>query len=202
MSRSSDGDPGLDALVICHTWINKYPTGTVTDPGASIVERMTAEKTMEIDELYKRYGPMVMRRCLQLLKDEEQALDVTQDVFVRVLQRQDKLDLTRPSSLLYRIATNLCLNQLRHDRRYPETSEEKILHRLADTDDLEERSVSQIVLSRLFRSHPESSRTIAVLHYLDGLTLEETAAEVGMSVSGVRKRLRNLRGTLEEAGTP
>ena len=40
-----------------------------------------------------------------------------------------------------------------------------------------------------------------MLHYVDGLTLEETAAQVGLSVSGVRKRLRGLRAkglTLEE----
>ena len=40
---------------------------------------------------------------------------------------------------------------------------------------------------------PTSSRTIAVLHYIDGLTLEQVAGETGLSVSGVRKRLRRLR---------
>lgn len=152
---------------------------------------------MEIEDLYQRYGPMVMRRCRQLLQDEDQALDIMQDVFVRVLQRRDRLDLRAPSSLLYRIATNLCLNQLKHRRRFPETSEEKILFRLADANDEETRVALQSVLSKLFRRHPESTRTIAVLHYLDGMTLEETASEVGMSVSGVRKRLRSLRSTLE-----
>ena len=44
---------------------------------------------------------------------------------------------------------------------------------------------------------------MAVLHYVDRLTLEETATAVGMSVSGVRKRLRRLqeKSTLmKEAG--
>jgi RNA polymerase sigma-70 factor, ECF subfamily len=40
---------------------------------------------------------------------------------------------------------------------------------------------------------PTSTRVMAVLHYLDGLTLEEVSAEVGLSVSGVRKRLRGLQ---------
>jgi RNA polymerase sigma-70 factor (ECF subfamily) len=173
----------------------------VTHPERPAVEVLKIERTMEIEELYQRYGPMVMRRCRQLLKDEDQALDVTQDVFVRVLQRRDRLDLRSPSSLLYRIATNLCLNQLRHRRRYPETSDERLLYRLADADDQEERVALRSVLFRLFREHPESTRTMAVLHYLDGMTLEETASEVGMSVSGVRKRLRSLRATLEGIDT-
>ena len=44
-----------------------------------------------------------------------------------------------------------------------------------------------------------------MLHLHDGLTLEQTAREVGMSVSGVRKRLRKLKASLgsltTEAGT-
>jgi RNA polymerase sigma-70 factor (ECF subfamily) len=39
---------------------------------------------------------------------------------------------------------------------------------------------------------------MAVLHFVDGLTLEEVAAETGLSVSGVRKRLRGLRHALVE----
>jgi hypothetical protein len=53
-----------------------------------------------------------------------------------------------------------------------------------------------LLLAQLFGRTPESSRVIAVLHYLDGLTLEEVAKEVGVSVSGVRKRLRVLRQEL------
>ena len=39
---------------------------------------------------------------------------------------------------------------------------------------------------------------MAVLHYVDGLTLEEVAIETGLSVSGVRKRLRRLKTDLTE----
>jgi len=156
---------------------------------------------MEIEELYERYGPMVLRRCRQLLKDEDEAVDVAQDVFVRVLQGRGRLDLRYPSSLLYRIATNLCLNRLRHRRRFPTTSDERILHLLAQSEDAERRMTLRRALSRLFRRHPESTRTIAVLHYLDGLTLAETAAVVGLSVSGVRRRLRALRDMPEGNGS-
>jgi RNA polymerase sigma-70 factor (ECF subfamily) len=41
---------------------------------------------------------------------------------------------------------------------------------------------------------------MAVLHYVDGLTLEQVAAETGLSVSGVRKRLKKLRQTLTGIG--
>ena len=55
---------------------------------------------------------------------------------------------------------------------------------------------ARVLLDRLFGREPESSQLIAVLHLVDGLTLEEVAAQVGLSVSGVRYRLRALRAQL------
>ena len=153
---------------------------------------------MDIEDLYHRYGPMVMRRCRQLLRDEDRALDATQDVFVQLMQHRGRLRADYPSSLLYRMATNLCLNRIRDSRRLPETPGDDVLCRIAGLEDPEPRLEARALLDRLFRRHRESTRTIAVLHFVDGMTLEEVACEVGMSVSGVRKRLRGLRKTLVE----
>ena len=54
------------------------------------------------------------------------------------------------------------------------------------------------MLDRIFQNERPSTRTMAVMHLLDGLTLEEVAAETGLSVSGVRKRLRTLRSNVRE----
>jgi len=153
---------------------------------------------MDVEALYQRYGPMVMRRCRQLLRDEDMAMDAAQDVFVQLLRHQKRLKADYPSSLLYRMATNLCLNRLRDQRRRAETHDHELLSRIADWDDVEGRVSARSVLDRLFGQQRESTRTMAVLHFVDGLTLEEVAREVGLSVSGVRKRLRSLRESLEE----
>lgn len=139
---------------------------------------------------------MVLRRCRQLLRDEDEALDACQDVFVRLVENRRRLDARYPSSLLYRMATNVCLNRIRDRRRRPETPEDALLHEIACADVPGGKSDARMLLGWLFGRHPESSRTIATLHYVDGLTLEQVAAETGMSVSGVRKRLRKLRSTL------
>ena len=151
---------------------------------------------MNVELLYQKYGPMVLRRCRRLLRDEDRAMDAMQDVFVRVLQRRDRLKATYPSSLLYRIATNVCLNRIR-DQRLDLPGDEKLIH-IAGIEDLESRLDARAMLDRLFARHRDSTRTIAVLHFVDGLTLAEVAREVGMSVSGVRKRLRGLRESLEK----
>jgi len=151
--------------------------------------------TMEnFDELYRRFGPMVLRRCRYILKDEEKALDAMQDVFVRILERKDRLTGVC-SSLFYTVATSVCLNKIRSDkiRRGPQI--DNLLDAIADnkTTFHEEVTDTVLLLDNIFTDTKEDTRTMAVLHYVDGLTLEETAVEMKMSVSGVRKRLLGLR---------
>ena len=148
---------------------------------------------IDVETYYRQYGPMVLRRCRFMLREEEQALDAMQDVFVEVLRRENDLVHYAPSSLLYTIATNVCLNRIRKRRRRSETGDDEIIQNIAGNDSTEDQTLTAHFLDRVFRNEPESTRTIAFLHYVDGFTLEETAAQVGLSVSGVRKRLRALR---------
>lgn len=136
---------------------------------------------------------MVLRRCRFLLRNDEKAQDAMQEVFVQLLRRKDELEAAAPSSLLYRIATNTCLNVMRSERRRPERTGEDVFETIAGSDDPAERALSRHLLDGVFSRELQSTRTMAVLHYLDGMTLEETADTVGLSVSGVRKRLRALR---------
>jgi len=151
----------------------------------------------EIADLFDRYGPMVLRRCRRMLRDEAQAEDAAQDVFVQFIRNRDRLTSEYPSSLLYRIATNLCLNLIR-DRAGHARNAEAWLREVADMEDPVPRLEARSILGKLFGRHQESTRTMAVLHLLDGMTLEEVASETGLSVSGVRKRLRGLRQSLIE----
>ncbi|HKJ85478.1 MAG TPA: sigma-70 family RNA polymerase sigma factor [Spirochaetia bacterium] len=148
---------------------------------------------IDVEAYYRKYGAMVHRRCRFMLRNDDAALDAMQDVFVELLRREKDLVHSAPSSLLYTIATNVCLNRIRASKRRPETRDDEILVTIAGDDGPEEQTLSNHFLERLFKREPESTRTIAVLHYVDGLTLEETATQVGLSVSGVRKRLRQLR---------
>ena len=152
------------------------------------------KEELDVGALSRRYGPMVLRRCRQLLRREDDALDACQDVFVRLIEQRRRLDARYPSSLLYRMATNVCLNRIRDRGRRPDaTSDEETLQAIACAEEPGGDSDARLLLDWLFGRHPASSRTIAVLHYVDGLTLEQVAVETGLSVSGVRKRLRKLR---------
>ena len=153
---------------------------------------------INVDDLYRKYGPMVLRRCRQLLQNEESALDAMQDTFVKVIRYQEKLKATYPSGLLYRIATNVCLNIIRKRNKMTHLPSDELLSAIAAVDDVEEKIIHKDLISRIFKTEKVSTKVMAVMHYVDGMTLKEVASEVGLSVSGVRKRLRILKKRAEE----
>lgn len=151
---------------------------------------------LDIQALYQSHGPMVLRRCRRLLSDEASARDAMHDVFVELLRRKSSLHDRGPASLLLTMSTNICLNRLRSQRRRPEQPDSELLHEIAGHEvgcDAEQQSLARRVLDRIFGAQPETTRLIAVLRHVDDLTLHEVAAEVGLSVSGVRRRLRTMR---------
>jgi RNA polymerase sigma factor (sigma-70 family) len=158
---------------------------------------------IDIDHCYRRYGAMVYRRCHALVRDAQLAEDVMQDVFVKLCNHRERLEDQGLSSLLYRIATHESLNAIRSKKRRRDAPLEPLVEQLAVLGDDENRTGARQLLDRLFGGVQESTRVIALLHLHDGLTLEQVAAQTGMSVSGVRKRLRGVGERLEQlAGEP
>jgi RNA polymerase sigma-70 factor, ECF subfamily len=148
---------------------------------------------IDIEAYYRTYGPMVLRRCRYILKDEELAVDAMQETFVRILKGRDRLKGHAPSSLLYTTATNVCLNMIRDSKRKKEYFLHDDIQVPEHGESWEKRLLTGHFLDRLFEQEADSTRTMAYLHYVDGFTLEETARQTGLSVSGVRKRLGKLR---------
>ena len=146
------------------------------------------------DSLYRTYGPMVLRRCRFLLKDEEKAVDAMQDVFVRIIEYRTKLTAVC-SSLFYTTATHVCLNKLRSDTIRSGPAFDDIAETISDvaSSQHEEITDTKLLLETIFEGTKESTRKMAELHYIDGYTFEETAQKMHMSVSGVRKRLASLQ---------
>ena len=172
-----------------------------------VYEGGETDLALDVESHYLRYGPMVLRRCRTLLRDPAKAEDAMQDVFVSLIRHEDRLRDEAPGALLLRVATNVCLNRMRGERRRPEDAhaDDELALRIAQADDgggdAESRTAARSVLGKLFGSDDPlaaSTRSLAFMHLVDGMTLEEVARESRLSVSGVRKRLRGLKGRLAE----
>jgi RNA polymerase sigma-70 factor (ECF subfamily) len=163
-------------------------------PGAgSAVREGEAPLAVDVETWYRQFGPLVLRRCRRLLRDEEKAVDAMHDVFVNLLRSADRVEDAQPASLLLRMATNVSLNRLRTARRHPEDTDDAVLLAIADAEEPEARSIARLAVAKLLGREEESTRVMAVMHLVDGLTLDEVGREVRLSAAAVRKRIRGLR---------
>jgi RNA polymerase sigma-70 factor, ECF subfamily len=154
----------------------------------------------DVKGIYLKYGPMVFRRCLDVLRQPEEAHDAAQDVFVKYLCDPARRRIRYPSAYLYRCATNHSLNLLRRRSFVPAAGD--LAARIAASDDFEEAVAARSFLDALFGREPVSTRLIAYLRWVDDMDLKEIAAVSGLSVSGVRRRLSRLRDKARALGKP
>jgi RNA polymerase sigma-70 factor (ECF subfamily) len=133
---------------------------------------------------------MIFRRCLKLLGSAEDALDAMQDVFVSLLRARHSLRGQYPSSLLYTIATNTCLNRLRWRKRHPQAPQDAGELSLLSTDQGYDQVEARLITEAILQTESESTRTICFMYHGDGMTLREIGNAVGMTAAGVQKRLK------------
>lgn len=150
-------------------------------------------QSINIEEYYTKYGPMVLRRCRSILRDEDAAYDAMQEVFIKLITHKDSIKGQYPSSLLYRIATNTCLNMIRSGRTTAVSPDDAVIANIAHHDDTNERMILGDYIDFVFKNEDNSTRDMAYMHYVENLTYEEVSEVIGLSVSGVRKRLRTFQ---------
>lgn len=153
----------------------------------------------QLADLYTRYGYLVHRRCLQLLRNPADAEDALQETFLR-LKRLDASPSEAGSTLawLYTVARRVAFDLLEKRRRAPVAGAHDLL-------DLERRGEGEpadadrrALVGAALRDLDGDTRTIGVLHHLDGYTQEEVAARTGYSRRTVGKKLARFEERLRE----
>lgn len=140
---------------------------------------MVKSSAQDVGTLFSLHGPMVFRRALRLMGRKEDAEEVTQEVFVRVMRSVAQFDgRSSMSTWLYQITTNYCLNLLRDRSRRRELFEQNVLIE----DGSEQASVADLLLLRRLLSEADPQQASAAVYvYLDGMSHEEAAELLGVS---------------------
>ena len=163
------------------------------------------------EELVRRYDRNVFRIAQHITQNREDAEDVVQDAFLKAYQNLGQFQgQSKFYTWLVRIAVNEALMRLR--RRRPErmvsldedvkTEEDSMPREIADWSPNPEQQYNQAelkdILSRTIQGLPTSFRTVFVLRDVEGLSTEETADALGLSIPAVKSRLLRARLQLRE----
>ncbi len=148
---------------------------------------------INIEALYRRYGDMVLGRCRVLLRNEADAQEIAQEVFIRFMRYAEGFrGDAQPSTYLFQIATTTALNRIRTRKRRREDMVEDLPPQAANDTLLRDVEVRQL-LDLILKDEDEITQMCVVFHFLDGMTHAEVGQAVGLSAAGVRKRLTKFR---------
>ncbi len=180
-------------------------------PDVALVERVRGGDDAAYDTLVHKYERQVFRIAQHITQNREDAEDVMQDAFLKAYQ---KLDQFQGNSKFYtwlvRIAVNESLMRLRKRRSGKlvsidediETDEGSVQRDLADWAPDPEQNYSQAELAEILRKTiqglPPGFRIVFVLRDVEGLSTEEAAETLGLSVPAVKSRLLRARLQLRE----
>ncbi len=163
------------------------------------------------NQLVKRYDRNVFRIAQHITQNREDAEDVVQDAFLKAYTNlQQFQEQSKFYTWLVRIAVNEALMKLR--RRRPErtvsldediqTGEDSIPREVADWSPNPEQNYNQAelreILTKTIQGLPSGFRTVFILRDVEGLSTEETADALELSIPAVKSRLLRARLQLRE----
>jgi len=163
------------------------------------------------EELVRRYDRNVFRIAQHITQNREDAEDVVQDAFLKAYENLPQFQMqSKFYTWLVRIAVNEALMKLR--RRRPErmvsldeevrTEEDSMPREIADWSPNPEQQYNQAelkdILGKTIQGLPPSFRTVFVLRDVEGLSTEETAEALNLSIPAVKSRLLRARLQLRE----
>lgn len=185
------------------------------DEERQLVERAQAGDRDAFQEIVERYQRKVYSVCYGMLKNQQDSLDVSQDVFIKVYRYLEKFN--HSSSFytwLYRITVNKCIDFIRKQKRRAELDYDDAI---GPNDNVEDdgnlmpstlgvhpdrayarKELREKMLEAL-DSLSEKHRTILILREVEGLAYEEIAEVLGISKGTVMSRLYHARRYFQQA---
>jgi RNA polymerase sigma-70 factor (ECF subfamily) len=166
-----------------------------------VAQRVEAREELSFDEIFESYQERIYNCTYRLMGNAEEARDLTQETFLRAYTGLAKIDgELKVGPWLYRIATNLCLDQLRRRKLIRWESWDgfvSLFHPSQVARDNPERDTltheSRELVHRVLQELPPKYRLCLVLREYQGLSCEEIGEVIGSSRSAVKSLLFRAR---------
>lgn len=154
---------------------------------------------MNFSDLYLTYYSKLVRFAKEFVQHEEDAENITQDVFADLWEKRDFIThIENMNAYLFRLVRNRCLDYLRHkvfEQRYMESLQ------LSCEEEAVEDHDTEILIRAAINSLPQRCRDIFLLSRVDGLKYREISEHLGISVNTVECQmgiaLKKLRMKLD-----
>ncbi|NBB77653.1 MAG: sigma-70 family RNA polymerase sigma factor [Bacteroidetes bacterium] len=143
--------------------------------------------------LMQRWQSKIHRFAFRFFSDDDDASEITQKTFIKVYHKLDTLDDPQKfSSWIYRVANNLCLDELKRAGRRKSTSLESWVEerktKSTPSSKLESKELGE-VLQKAMMILPDEQRVVIILKEYEGMTFREIAEILEESQNTVKSRM-------------
>jgi RNA polymerase sigma factor (sigma-70 family) len=148
-----------------------------------------------VESLYRVHGHSVLRRARAILRNEDDAREVLQEVFTSMLEAGFPRD-SSITTWLYSVTTNRCLNRMRNQK-----TRARILDRNRPDEAMAPRAETDVIVHELLSTLPAELARVAVHYYIDDMTHDEIAGMLGCSRRHVGDLVERVRASVREEAT-
>jgi RNA polymerase sigma-70 factor (ECF subfamily) len=156
-----------------------------------------------IETLVRRYQDYVYRLCYLVMRNEQDADDMTQETFIRACRALPRFELRKDTSFegwLYRIAVNCCRSRMRRKwyqvLPWPEPAPQIVAEVEKQPDRRMLQGEQRDEILDAINALGEKHRLVVILRYYAGLSNEEIARTLNIPSGTVRSRLHTARQRL------
>jgi len=174
-------------------------------PDSVLIENMRTGDEAALSTLYDRYSAMLFGMLVRILRDQQAAEEVLQDLFLQLWRNAAQFDAARGSlpAWLMVIGRNRAISRLRgrRDREVLEENEGDYANTFASSQNIEDEAVRAQVarnISAAMEQLPVEQRQAVELAYFEGMTQSEIASKTGIPLGTVKTRVRTAMQTLRQ----
>jgi RNA polymerase sigma factor (sigma-70 family) len=180
--------------------VNTEKPDHITDQ--ELLERFQHDHNNEwLGILLQRYTLLLLGVCMKYLKNEEEAKDSVQQIFLKVIQELGKYKVSYFKSWLYMVAKNHCLMKLRDRQgKIPAELSEKLLATPGEETDLQQMSREDQTLDLMedaLKELNKEQQQCVTLFYLQKKSYQEISEETGLSLMQVKSHIQNGKRNLK-----
>ena len=181
------------------------------DDDAALARRVVGGDRSAFEQLMRRYNRRLYRLARATLRDDAEAEDALQEAYLAAFRKMNQFRGDAAlGTWLSRLVLNECLGRLRRSARRsnvvpmvtPPADQDLDAMAISDTEAPDKAAVRRemrALLERKLDELPEAFRTVFVLRCVEELSVEETAACLGLPEATVRSRHVRARGMLRES---
>ena len=153
--------------------------------------------------LYDRYSEKIYRRCISLLKEKDDALDASQDIFVKLFTNISKFqEKSQFSTWVYSITYNYCIDMIRKRKKHSNVfSPEKDIpdNVIEEIDDKALLSIKVDRLKVILEEIPASDKAILLMKYQQDFSIRDIAEVLNKSESAVKMKIKRAKHKAQKA---